>query len=62
MSHFLHNLGMLPQKEPFKVLVPVGVVMGETFVTNSGKYLQQSEVEQSEYNIFLNKILQFCEL
>jgi len=37
---------MLPAKEPFKVLVPVGVVMGETFVTKSGKYIGADQVEE----------------
>jgi leucyl-tRNA synthetase len=50
MTHFLHQLGLVPVKEPFKVLIPVGVVMGETFVSKSGKYITSEQTTLSRGN------------
>lgn len=45
INHFLHGLGLVPQKEPFKRLIPQGMVLGQTFqVKETGKYLSSEEV------------------
>lgn len=45
IQHFLHGLGLVPQREPFKRLIPQGMVMGQTYqVKDSGKYLSTTEV------------------
>lgn len=45
VQHFLHDLGLVPEKEPFRRLIPQGMVLGETYqVKESGKYLRPEEV------------------
>ncbi|KAL3275446.1 hypothetical protein HHI36_020207 [Cryptolaemus montrouzieri] len=46
ISYFLHSIGVIPEKEPFKRLLVQGMVMGRSFkVKESGKYLPPDEVE-----------------
>lgn len=45
MNHFLHSLGLLQHKEPFKRLLVQGMVMGQSYrIKGSGKYLSASDV------------------
>lgn len=45
IQHFLHDLGLVPEKEPFRRLIPQGMVLGQTFqVKETGKYLCPDEV------------------
>jgi len=45
MVQFLHHLGLVEVTEPFKKLIPVGVVMGETYFTEkSKKYVTKEEI------------------
>lgn len=45
ISHFLHSIGKLPEKEPFQRLLVQGMVMGKAFIVKeSGKYITESEV------------------
>lgn len=44
INHFLHYLGLVPSKEPFKQLLVQGMVMGQSYKTIAGKYLKPSEV------------------
>lgn len=56
VSHFLHSLGLVPQKEPFKRLIPQGMVLGQTYrVEESGKYLQPDEVTIADVKEKLGK-------
>ncbi|XP_076272957.1 leucyl-tRNA synthetase, mitochondrial isoform X2 [Rhynchophorus ferrugineus] len=46
VSHFLHSLGMLPEREPFKRLLVHGMVMGRSFrVKGTGEYIPESRVK-----------------
>ena len=48
MSHFLHSLGWLPEREPFRRLLVQGMVMGRSYrVKGSGKYLKPEEIDFS---------------
>jgi len=55
MSHFLHLLGWLPQREPFKRLLVQGMVMGRSYrVKGTGKYLKPEEIDFSgKFNYLL---------
>lgn len=45
IQHFLHHLKLLPEKEPFKALLPQGMVLARTFQDEeTGRYLPQNEV------------------
>lgn len=45
IQHFLHHIKLVPEKEPFKHLIPQGMVMAKTFeVKETGKYLSQDDV------------------
>ncbi|KAG5875054.1 hypothetical protein JTB14_026185 [Gonioctena quinquepunctata] len=45
MSHFLHSLGLLEEREPFKRLLVQGMVMGRSYrVKGTGEYLHESKV------------------
>lgn len=46
MSHFLHSLGMIPNKEPFKRLLVQGMIMGQSYrIKGTGKYIAKSDVK-----------------
>lgn len=46
MNHFLNSIGLVPEPEPFKRLIVQGMVMGQSYrVTDTGKYLKESEVK-----------------
>ncbi|KAH1008667.1 hypothetical protein HUJ05_009202 [Dendroctonus ponderosae] len=46
VSHFLHSLGLLPEREPFKRLLVQGMVMGRSFrVKTTGQYLPEDQVK-----------------
>lgn len=48
ISHFLHLLDWLPQREPFKRLLVQGMVMGRSYrVKGTGKYLKPEEIDFS---------------
>lgn len=48
ICHFLHLLGWIPQREPFKRLLVQGMVMGRSYrVKGSGKYLKPEEIDFS---------------
>uniref|UniRef100_A0A0B7AFM5 leucine--tRNA ligase n=1 Tax=Arion vulgaris TaxID=1028688 RepID=A0A0B7AFM5_9EUPU len=48
VCHFLHSLGYLTMKEPFKNLLTQGMIKGESYrVKTSGKYLPRDQVDLS---------------
>lgn len=48
ISYFLYDQGLVAHEEPFKDLVPQGIVRGRTFVDpETGRYITANEVEQS---------------
>ncbi|XP_014773131.1 leucine--tRNA ligase, mitochondrial isoform X1 [Octopus bimaculoides] len=48
VSHFLYDLGVLAQKEPFINLLTQGMVMGRSYkVRDTGSYLSQDQVDFS---------------
>ena len=48
ISYFLYDQGLTACEEPFKDLVPQGIVRGRTFVDpETGRYITAQEVEQS---------------
>ncbi|KAI1715961.1 tRNA synthetases class I (I, l, M and v) domain-containing protein [Ditylenchus destructor] len=47
MSHFLHDLGVLEQPEPFQRFIPQGYVNGKTFILGeTGAFLGKEEVDE----------------
>ncbi|OXU31011.1 hypothetical protein TSAR_014188 [Trichomalopsis sarcophagae] len=44
VNHFLHHLGLVPTREPFRQLLVQGMVMGQSYSTKEGRYLRPSEV------------------
>ncbi|KAA3681315.1 leucyl-tRNA synthetase [Paragonimus westermani] len=49
MAHFLHDLGVIPCREPFLRFLPVGLVLGQTFVERrSGRFVAPSEACKSK--------------
>ena len=47
-GHFLHDLGMVPQREPFVNLLTQGMVMGQSYrLKDSGQYIPEEDVEFS---------------
>ncbi|CAJ0930462.1 unnamed protein product, partial [Mesorhabditis belari] len=52
MCHFLYDIGISPVEEPFHELIPQGIVKAKTFfIKNSGKYVNQSDVEKQDSNL-----------
>lgn len=54
IMHFLHSLGLVPEREPFKRLLVQGMVMGRSYrVKGSGQYLSEKDVKIiGKQNIF----------
>ena len=53
ISHFLHLIGWLPEREPFKRLLVQGMVMGRSYrVKGSGRYLKPEEIDFSGSILF----------
>lgn len=45
MCHFLHSLGLVPDREPFKRLLVQGMVMGRSYrVKKTGAYVTEDKV------------------
>ena len=56
ISHFLYDQKKLINKEPFKRFISIGMVKGESFRTNSGKYIEPSlAVQKGKLNFSLKK-------
>jgi len=48
INHFLHDIGLVPTREPFVNLLTQGMVMGRSCrLKRSGKYLKPNEVDWS---------------
>lgn len=46
MNHFLHSIGKVSEREPFKRLLVQGMVKGKTFkIKQCGKYIHESKVK-----------------
>ena len=46
INHFLHDIGLVPTREPFVNLLTQGMVMGRTYRNKrSGKYLRPDELD-----------------
>lgn len=46
VSHFLHSVGLLPEREPFKKLLVQGMVMGRSYrLKGTGQYLKENMIE-----------------
>lgn len=44
ITHFLHQLGLVPSTEPFKRLLVQGMVMGRSYQLADGQYITENEV------------------
>lgn len=51
MSYFLHSIGLIKHREPFKQLLCQGMVKGQTYKTSEGKYLKPDDVEIQGMNL-----------
>ncbi|OON23131.1 putative leucine--tRNA ligase, partial [Opisthorchis viverrini] len=50
MAHFLYDLGITPCREPFSRFLPIGLILGQTFVEpNTGRYVAPTEPEHSSH-------------
>ena len=48
VNHFLHSLGLLPCREPFRNLLTQGMVNGRSYrVKQTGKYIPVDDVDLS---------------
>lgn len=52
ISLFLMDLGILNTSEPFRYLIPQGIVRGKTFKTISGIYIKKDDVVEESDGIF----------
>lgn len=42
IAHFLHDMKFIPCREPFKRFLPVGLVLGQTFVdSKTGQFVNE---------------------
>ncbi|KAG5450113.1 putative leucine--tRNA ligase, mitochondrial, partial [Clonorchis sinensis] len=49
MAHFLYDLGITPCREPFSRFLPIGLILGQTFVEpNTGRYVAPTEVQKCQ--------------
>ncbi len=56
ISHFLHLIGWLPEREPFKRLLVQGMVMGRSYrVKGTGRYLRPEEIDFSGSILLISK-------
>lgn len=55
ITHFLHDEGRVPAREPFLRFIAMGMVKGETFKTKSGRYVQSDQVGTREDGKFVHK-------
>ncbi|KAL7061996.1 hypothetical protein AAHC03_01765 [Spirometra sp. Aus1] len=47
IAHFLYDLGITPCREPFRQFLPVGLVLGQTFMDpRTGRFYARGEVEE----------------
>lgn len=54
ISHFLHSLNLLPEREPFKRLLVQGMVMGRSYrIKGTGRYVTENEVKVLGENVDL---------
>ncbi|KAK6729065.1 hypothetical protein RB195_006238 [Necator americanus] len=52
ISYFLTDIGLTQEPEPFKNLIPQGIVRGKTYTDSSGKYVPSDDVIIKENNWF----------
>ena len=54
-NHFLHDLGLVPGREPFVNLLTQGMVMGQSYrLQDSGRYIPPKDVDTSgESGLFI---------
>jgi len=52
ITHFLHYQGKIEFKEPFSRFLAMGMIKGETFKTQDGKYITSDLVEAREDKYF----------
>ncbi|EPB66874.1 hypothetical protein ANCCEY_14037 [Ancylostoma ceylanicum] len=52
ISYFLTDIGLTQEAEPFRNLIPQGIVRGKTYVDSSGKYVPKEEVAVKENKYF----------
>ena len=58
LSHFFHDMGWLPQREPFKTLLTQGMVRGQSFrEAVSGKYVARDDVNFSGKTALMHHLL-----
>lgn len=55
ICHFLFDLKKLPEKEPFKRFIAMGMVKGETFKTKNGRYIQAQNVKKIDQKFYCNQ-------
>ncbi|KJH53549.1 putative leucine--tRNA ligase [Dictyocaulus viviparus] len=44
MSYFLADIGVIKEHEPFRSLIPQGIVRGKTYIDSKGRYFSKSEI------------------
>ncbi|VDK52353.1 unnamed protein product, partial [Cylicostephanus goldi] len=52
ISYFLTDIGLTLEPEPFRNLIPQGIVRGRTFTTSDGKYVPKTEVMLKDKKYF----------
>ena len=55
-THFLHDLGYVPCREPFYNLLTQGMVLGQSYrVKGTGKYLKPEQIDFTREWAFIRK-------
>uniref|UniRef100_A0A0K0DNH4 leucine--tRNA ligase n=1 Tax=Angiostrongylus cantonensis TaxID=6313 RepID=A0A0K0DNH4_ANGCA len=52
MSYFLADIGVVQELEPFRNIIPQGIVRGKTYVDKQGRYFPKSEIIMKENKCF----------
>ncbi|CAF0843335.1 unnamed protein product [Brachionus calyciflorus] len=52
ICHFLYDQNKLPEKEPFKRFIAMGMVKGETYKTKNGRYVPSDNVIKKDGKFF----------
>ncbi|KAK4469665.1 hypothetical protein MN116_006613 [Schistosoma mekongi] len=60
ISHFLHDINILPSREPFRRFLPIGLVLGQTYVDpHTGRFISTQRVNKKHIS---GKDVQYYEI